>query len=460
MSAGLAVNMRGIVTNMENNMEKLFQSIYQRRRPEDVAQLILELLDRQLSGKQAIVLQNAAQGSLKQRFLAYTSMLEDFARPVGLARQVAVAGHLFAYPPPLAADQCDDPTIVEVYIHQANQHIRKEFGQNDFQAHRLNHETRKDAGMEISRRRYNKLFRLLTRMEAKLQTLIREWKKLELTKIGKSGFGSRLSWELFAADENSACFIAYYVARCNLRSEFTISGQQKPYDEIADMLLSLCKESSTTNWWAIAHVYPSQDVLMHLSDEQKGDLLGKWFTVLQEIAGLLEETWEKSQIKRETMVVRPGNDSSTWNIMAGAWNRSRDHWIALLYALGMEEILEEICPGKVLRLMAADVVAWHYRSGGKLDPNTKVWNELPLPWEVLSGTDTCTRQMVEEVCRKHGLDPEKSGWTMPRPQNAAARFRPTPELVHGITIGNPYLATFLRKAGFFSGKHIKLSHLH
>lgn len=449
---------RGIVMYM-NTMEKLFQSLHQRKRPEDVAQLIIEQLADQLSEKQRTVLQKAAQGSLKQRFLAYTSMLEDFARPVGLARQATVAGHLFASPPP-AADQCDDPTLVEAYIHQVSQQIRKDFGRNDFRAHRLNHEARKAAGMEISRRRYNKLFRILTRMEAKLQTLIREWKKLELTKIGKSGFSSKLSWESFAADENSACFIAYYVARCNLRSEFTIDGQQKPYDEIADLLLSRCRGSSTTNWWAIAHVYPSQEVLMHLSDEQKGELLGEWFMVLQEIAVLLEETWEKSQIKRETMVVRPGNDSSTWNIMAGAWNRARDHWIALLYALGMEEILEKICPGKVLRLMAADVVAWHYRAGGKLDPNTAVWNELPLPWEVLSGARTCTRQMVEEVCRKHNLDPEKSGWTMPRPQNAAARFRPTPELVHGITIGNPYLATFLRKAGFFSGKHIKLSHLH
>ncbi|GHO85865.1 hypothetical protein [Dictyobacter formicarum] len=445
-------------TNM-SNMDKLFQSLHQRRRPEDVAQLILEQLTGRLNGQQKAILQNAAQGSLKQRFLTYTSMLEDFAKPVGLARQVAVAGNLFNIPP-LAADQCDNPTLVENYIHQVNQQIKKDFGRNDFKAHRLNHEAREAAGMDISRRRYNKLFRILTRMEAKLQTLINEWKKLELTKIGKSGFSSRITWEMFSADKNSACFIAYYVARCNLRSEFTIAGQQRPYDEIADMLFSRCQNSSTTNWWAIAHVYPDQNVLLHLSDEQKGNLLGKWFSVLQEIAGLLKETWEKSKIKRETMVVRPGNDSSTWNTMASAWNRARDHWVALIYALGMEEILDKVWPGKVLRLMAADVVAWHYRSGGKLDPNTDVWKELPLSWEVLAGTSTCTRQMVEEVCHKHGLDPEKSGWTTPRPRKIVAKFRPTPELVHGVTIENPYLATFLRKAGVFSGKHIKNPHFH
>ena len=443
-----------------NSMEKLFQSIHQRKRPEDVAQLIVEQLAEQLSKKQNLILQKAAGESLKQRFLAYTSMLEDFARPVGLARQVEAAGHLFASPPPLTVDQCDDPVHVEAYIRQISQQIQKHFGQNDFQAHRLNHEARQAAGMEISRRRYNKLFRLLMRIETKLQTLIHELKKLELTKISKSGFCSRLSWKEFAADEFSACFIAYYVARCNMRSEFTIAGQQRPYDEIADMLFSCCRERSTTSWWAIAHVYPAQEVLIHLSDEQKIDLLGKWFTVLQEIAALLEETWEKSNIRRETMVVRRGNDSSTWNSMAGAWNRARDHWIALVYALGMEEVLEELCLGKVLRLMAADVVAWHYRAGGKLDANTDVWNELPFPWDVLSGKEICTRDMVEVTCRKYGLHPEQSGWTMPRPRQAVARFRPTPELVHGITVENPYLATFLRKAGFFSGKHIKLSHLH
>ncbi len=144
--------------------------------------------------------------------------------------------------------------------------------------------------------------------------------------------------------------------------------------------------------------------------------------------------------------------------MAGAWNRARDHWVALAYALGMDAILEELCPGKVLRLMAADVVAWHYRAGGKLDPNTEVWRELPLPWEVLTGKARCSRQQVEEICQLHELDPEQSGWTTPRPRTAIAPFRATPELVHGITVGNPSLATFLRKAGFFSGKHLKPSH--
>src|SRR5262249_52774005 len=147
--------------------------------------------------------------------------------------------------------------------------------------------------------------------------------------------------------------------------------------------------SNTTNWWAISYIYTSQEVLSHLTDQQKGELLGKWTSLLQTIAKSLVEIWNENEITRATMVVKKGNDSTTWNNTAGAWNKSRDNWMNLIYSLGLEYILEDICFGKVLRLMAADVVAWHNRSGGKLDPNTDVWNKLPLPWEVFEGKETC-----------------------------------------------------------------------
>jgi hypothetical protein len=105
-----------------------------------------------------------------------------------------------------------------------------------------------------------------------------------------------------------------------------------------------------------------------------------------------------------------------------------------------------------MRLIAGDVAYWHSLAGTEKEPNTAVWNELPLPWEVLTGRSKCARWMVEDACYRHGLDPEKSGWMAPRPQGEPAKFRPTPELVHGVTVANPYLATFLRRLGYFSGK--------
>ena len=438
-----------------DHLENLFQSLKQRRRPEDVADLIILRLDGRLAPAEQVCLQKAAQGSLRQMMEAYTSMLEDFALPVGLQRQVTQARLLFASAQAEGTVDGDDPEAVEGFIRRLSQEIGKSFGQNDFKADRLNHQARQSAGLEISRRRYNKLFRHLTRMETKLQTLLWELKKLQLTKIGKSGLAHTLPWEEFSTDLNTACFIAYYTARCNLRSEFTIYGQQRPYDEIADMLFARCRTSPTTNWWAIAHVFPRREVLDHLPDSLKGELLGRWFAILEDIAGMLAKIWTASEIDRQTMVVRQGNDSTTWNNTANAWNKARDNWIAILEAMDiMEEMLEIICFGKVLRLMAADVAAWHISAGRGLNPDTFVWNELPLPWQVFSGQQHCTLDMVEEACRKHGVDPVRTGWTQPRPRTAVVPFKPTPELVHGVSVANPHLAKLLRDTGFFSGKRL------
>jgi hypothetical protein len=117
----------------------------------------------------------------------------------------------------------------------------------------------------------------------------------------------------------------------------------------------------------------------------------------------------------------------------------------------MEFVLEEMCFGKVLRLMAADVVAWHRSAGQGLDPNTQIWAALPLPWEVFAGTATCTRAQVATACQRANLDPEKSSWLAPRPHSVVT-FRPTPELVHGVSVANPYLAAVLKRHRYFSGK--------
>ena len=236
----------------------------------------------------------------------------------------------------------------------------------------------------------------------------------------------------------------------SVRSVFTIKGQERAFDEVADALYRKAKLSPTTNWWAMAHVHPETEVLSRLTEKQKGQLLGTWFGILHDLASLLEEVWRTTEVNRETLIVRRGNDSSTWNQTAGAWNKAREHWIALLHSMGMSRLLDDLCPGKVLRLMAADVAAWHRASGRDVHPDTKIWAELPPPWDVLQRRAGCTKAMVEAACRKHKVDPE--GWTGPRPPKVPVPFRPTPELVHGVAIGSPGLAKVLREAGWFSGK--------
>ncbi|SHE69193.1 hypothetical protein [Chryseobacterium sp. OV279] len=432
-------------------IEELYNTLDQRRRPEDVAEMIVDLLKDDLTKSEHSVLEKAAQGSLKRSVYGYTSMLETFGTAVGAEKQITKAVEIFKISENKKSDY-NNAENIELFLNQISPLIRKSVGQNDFKSDRLNKAERKEAGLDISKRNYNKKWRLLKRIEKRLYQYIQESKKIEFQKIAKHGLSHTISQQDFNADLNTACFIAYFNARSGVRSTFTNQSQERPFDEICEMLFNRCKEyPGRTQWQAVSYMYTTGEVLKHLTDEQKGSLLGKWTYILQEIAEFLAQLWTENDIKRKTMAVQRGNDSTTWNNTAGAWNKARDSWMNLIYALGMEYILEDLSFGKVMRLMAADVIAWHLSTGGKLDPNTEVWNAVPLPWEVFQGKEFCNKKMIVEACRKAGLDPEKSGWIAPR-THQVSQFTPTPELVHGVTVSNPFLASVLRKNKYFSGK--------
>ncbi|MFB6454555.1 hypothetical protein ACE38W_04725 [Chitinophaga sp. Hz27] len=431
---------------------ELYQTLEQRKRPEDVAQMIFELMSADLSKSERTLLDKAASRSLKRLQHQYTSMSEYFSFAVGAMKQIRKAEEIFVLKS--SPGDYDNPIHIEKFIQQVSPIIQKVPGSNDFRHDRLNKTQRVEQGLDLSKRNYNKKWRLLKRLEAKLAVIVREQTKLKFQGIGKHGLTNEITYEAFGQDLNTACFIAYIVARGNLRSEFTIEGQQKPFDDIAAMLLRRCENKpAETQWYEISCVFASQGVLQHLTEQQKGKLLGKWTAILQEVAVFLQELWESNDFERQSMVVKRGNDSTTWNNTANTWNKARDNWIGLLYALDMEAILDEVCFGKVLRLIAADLAFYHKVSGGNLDPNTNVWNQLPLPWEVFNQTAICTREMVVDMCKKAGLDPEKSGWIAPRESKTVA-FKPTPELVYGVSVGCPFLATILKKNKYYSGKNV------
>lgn len=454
-----------------SKIKDLHITLKERKRPEDIAQMVHELIGENLSVKERGLLEKAAKDSLKKTLFGYTSMMQEFVTAIGAEKQIKKTIEIFKLN---EKDSIDYNNISEIedFIKEISPIIFKEVGSNNYLSDRLNKEQRKEKGLELSKRNYNKKWRLLKRLEKKLFKYSREIKKNEFQKIGKHGLAHKIEFSEFNKDINSACFIAYYNSRCNLRSVFTNTSQERAFDEISQMLLNRCKGISTssflgffkaetklernneTNWWAISHIYTSQEVLSNLSDKHKGELLGKWTGILQEIADLLDEIWSKSDINRQTMIVKRGNDSTTWNNTAGAWNKARDNWMNIVYSLGLDYILDEICFGKVLRLMAADVVAWHHSTGGKLDPNTEIWNKIPLPWEVFQGKENCNKELVVKYCKQAGVNPEKSGWIAPR-VHGVAEFKPTPELVHGVTISNPYLATVLKRHKYFSGKNAK-----
>lgn len=436
--------------------DELFASLSARVRPEDAADAVLRLLSGSLEVHEKATIFRAARGSLRRNALAYSSMATRFAAPSGLVRQAKRAAVLFPTVPALAERDAADPTAVEDYLRVVGRTFGKTFGASDFLHDRLDSAARAELGLELSRRRYNRGFRMLRRMERKLAKLVRERRKAEFTRVGKSGLASSLSRADFGDDPDTIAFVAYYVARCNLRSEFTVFGQERPFDEIAQVLYRRCLASTRTSFFAIAHVLPTQEVLARLDDAQKGELLGRWHGLLTDIAELLAEVFDAGGIDPRTMVVRRGNDSTTWNNTVRAWNTARAHWMALLRAMGAEDLLEAFCPGKAMALIAADVAAWHRAVGHADNPELEVFARLPRPWEVLSGKASCTRADVERACAEVGVDPVATGWTAPRTLRVT-RFKPTPELVHGVTVGHPGLALVLRKAGVFSGKEVKWS---
>lgn len=444
-------------TAEEHLLRELHASLTLRKRPEDVARLIQDLYAAQgtdLDAATEAALAKAAEHSLRNIWHGYTSMREEFARPVGAQRQLARAATLFKDLPDLPDGAGDDPARIEAVIRRAGEDIGRAYGQNDFGMDRLDRAERTAAGLgEISKRQYNKRFRLLRRMEAKLARLIHEQRRREVTMTGKGALAHALPYELFAADPDSAAFIAYVTARGYMRSVFTNGRQRQVYDEVAEALFGrLRARPERTCWFAVAHVHPRAEVLAAVSDEDLTRLLVRWNGFLRQVADLLEDAWNRHPLERATMVVRPGDDSSTWNQAAQAWNTARAHWFALLHELGETAILDEVCPGKVPRLMAADVAYWHRMSGGGLHPDTYVWADLPLPWEVLRGEEDCPRSLVEAVCARHRVDPVAGAWTAPRPTAEPVAFRRTPELVHGVPVADPLMAGALRSAGIFSGK--------
>ena len=450
-------------------VQALYVSIQTRPRPEDVAELVLDVLggDLQaeaaqgpcsiasvLSKREHELLRYASRYSYKRLGVDYSSMARDFSRPTSqLPRQGAVAVALFGqdHPPMSASDWLDGARALR-YVEVVGAQLGKMVGANDFRTDRLRTKaSRRAAGIHKNARWYNKRWRLLKRIEEKVARLAWNQRKYDYTRASKSMLAVRLTPEDVAADANTSCFVAYMAARMSRRSAFTNKSQVRAFDTVAQALMARCEQSATTRWDIVAHVLPDASILVRLTDEQKGRLLGQCWELLGGMADMLETTWKAMPgFDLSKMIVGRGHDSSTWNQVAGGWNMIRSQWMSLLHAMGAEAWLDDACPGKVMRAMAADVARWHLASGGDVHPDTKVWALLPTPWDVLRGKARCGLLDVEAACYAAGVKPET--WTGPRGDREAVAFAPTPELVHGVAVASPQLATLLRKAGWFSGR--------
>ena len=387
-----------------------------------------------------------------------TSMAPDWFQPVGLDRQIAKAHELFADHigahaghPAIISPEERDPARLKAFIAFLCETILKQPGSVPFKQGRLNRAQRAELGLDMGNHAYNKRFRFLNRMHGHLVTYQKETRLASYRLLGKVGLLKDLGLDEFAADPWSAAFVSYHAARKRRRSVFTNTSQDRAFDKLGEALLQRAL-AGHPNLKLIARVFPDPRVTKRLAKADAGLLLGYWTLAMREMAGDLESTWEASSFDLDEMIVQRGDDSSTWNVTAQAWNAARDGWMALAYSLDMQVMIDRLLPGKCMRLMAADVAAWHRMSGGGIHPDTRVWRALPRPWDVLTGRAQCDRSLVERVCKREGVDPYKSGWAGPRPTRRAVDTRPTPELVHGVEVASPEVAALFRRMGVFSGK--------
>ena len=427
---------------------ELFASLSGRLAPETVLALVLDVFGDTFSFNDKKLISTIAIPR------AYRSLMQTEFEPVAPIHRPLSTLCLLTDRLSPSRENAADPAFIRGVIAGTRGQIGMAEGQTDYKHNRLDRRARHARGIDISRRRYDKLFRLIAHIETETTDMVDQIALFELGRFAKIGFAPRISAGHFFDDPATAAFVAYYTANLGRRSTFTNGAQARALDTVAARLLSRCGDGA--DWYAIAHVFPRADILARLGAAERFALLDLTLATMSETATRLEACIARSNIDVINMTVGRGQDSSTWNTLAGAWNRARDFWIALVWSLGQESFADAFLPGKVMRLIAADVAAWHRASGEGVHPDTLVWNKLPKPWEVVAGAVACTRSDVEAVCAACGVDPAKTGWSAPRARVEIEAWTPTPELVHGVIVDHPALAQFLRRIGVFSGKELRL----
>src|SRR5690349_4742701 len=116
-------------------IEKLYKTLNERKRPEDVAEMVFELTKNSLTNKERLILEQATKGSLNNKLSGYTSMLQTFAEAKGAGKQVSKAIEIFKLEPSNEVDY-NDQNNIEAFINYVSPIIHKKVGENDFKKSR------------------------------------------------------------------------------------------------------------------------------------------------------------------------------------------------------------------------------------------------------------------------------------------------------------------------------------
>ena len=441
------------------NLRLLHHSVDMRYPPEQVASIILRVgLD--LSPTTTAALRHVARYSSDRPFFGANSfMSQDWKRvstaaPIVASLATDVASMGWDVTPP-------DPMNHAKVSHYASAILTKLGGAGPYDRCDL-----REKGWP--QRRYNRMRRTARALKRKATRMAFEADVRAFAQLGRAGMATQLPESLWLDQPELGAFIAYIVAKRNVRRTFSLSGKQSIHDEVVEGIFNDLKQRTDVSWTDLALVWPTTEVMHFLTPFDVGVVVARWFAVMNRAAtrlAMLAETFliNGHPLDYDEYIVVAGQDSDTWNLAAQAFNEARAGWIAALDTIDMTGLLESFCPGKVMRLMAGDLARWGRREGTWPHRDTLVARLLPAPWEVVRGNGSCTADQVRaavghaeiQLTDAHRIE-KISGWVTPRPNASQAAFEPTPELVHGIIITDPLFAQLLRHAGAFSGKAVNI----
>ncbi len=165
-----------------NDIEILYKSLNERRRPEDIAEIIRKLIGSDLNAHERQILERAARYALVRKSIAYTSMPEHFRVIVGAQKQVNTANTLFHFQPMAELDYCKTDDINPL-LQQIEATLFKKVGHNDFVQDRLNKNERDHRQLQLSKRQYNKKWRLAKRIEKSNRRFKKNCKSWNMRKL-------------------------------------------------------------------------------------------------------------------------------------------------------------------------------------------------------------------------------------------------------------------------------------
>lgn len=176
----------------------LHATLARRETPETVAAMIGRALPEGAGPRLARRVRRVTRASIRSYF-GWSSMAATFKPPVPMDRQIAKARELALLFLERRLPESDDPEEVEAFIAGFNALIGKVPGRGSFKHDRLNRQLRGEIGLDLSRRRYSKLFRMADRLERRLLAMRRAQTRHRLVLVGKAALAPDLALDDLAA---------------------------------------------------------------------------------------------------------------------------------------------------------------------------------------------------------------------------------------------------------------------